>query len=434
MNYIKEQKKYNVDELESKFKFNNDILKNLKDRKIIYTNENNAFSFRFVGILIVNDNVIICIPKYIHESDCIQIAKQILVLLREYSKRETLDFEELETLSGFEPFASYNLLSTIIFLLTDYFENGLYSNENNIYVLNGEGEIDWLKTINDSNLPPLISENGPIYIECYTNSTQDDKENYFKQLHKYVLDLCSKKLDRFGLLEFLDIRPINFNINEDILGTPETIIYKINNEINTQFVSRKQRLLKAISVFISNEKIYTDKPSISLYGTNTFYKVWEKTCGYVLNNNYESVKRYIARPKWRTESGKEYDADTLIPDIIVINKGIFNILDAKYYNIILADDEKLCNNPGVEDITKQYLYELAFDNYIKDNNFRVRNILIFPTEEEKIIKIGDVTIDFLKKLNLKDIILFKISANKIFDLYIRRQRVDLESLFSSDSY
>ena len=334
MNYAKEQGKYNISELKSKFKLDEIIIKNLIDRKILYRNENNTFSFKFVGILIANDDVIICVPKYIEKSDKAAAIKQILFLFKEYSKREKLDFEELETLGGIEPLASYNMLSIIIFLLTDYFENGLYSNEKTIHILNGEDEINWLKTINESS-PPFLNDDGPVYLEYYTNSTQNDKENYFRLLHKYVLDLCSKKLDSFCLTEFFDMEQVNFYINEDILGTPQTIIYKINNEINAQFVSRKQLLLKAISIFISNEKIYTDKTSISLYGTRAFYNVWEKTCGYVLNNKYEEVKRCIAHPKWKTINGKEYDSDTLIPDIICITKDTFNILDAKYYNIVL---------------------------------------------------------------------------------------------------
>jgi hypothetical protein len=225
------------------------------------------------------------------------------------------------------------------------------------------------------------------------------------------------------------MKSVYFDINENIIGTPESIIYKINNEINMQFVSRKQFLLKAMAIFISNEKVYTDKPVISLYGTRTFHKIWEKTCSYVINNEYENIKQYIGHPKWKTVTGKEYYKDTLIPDIINTSKKEFNILDAKYYNITLTDD-KLSDNPGVEDITKQYLYQLAFNNYIKSQGFeKVRNILIFPTEEEEISKIGEVTIDFLKKLDLEDIILYKLPAKEIFEMYIGSKKTEMDKFF-----
>lgn len=424
MVYAKELDKYNSIELQIKFKLDSELTKSLIDRKVICKDEKNTYSFKFVGILIINDRVIFCLPKYIKVSDNAKTAKQILALFKEYSRREKLDAEELETIGNIESLVAYNLLSTIIFMLTDYFENGLYSNEKNIYVLNGEDEVNWLKTINE--VQPIISDGEPIYLEYYTNSTQSDEENYFRQLHRYVLDLCSKKLSKLGLSDFLGFETINFDVDDDGLGTPQIMVSKIYNELNIQFVSRKQLLLKAMAAFIANEKMDAENATISFYGTRTFHTVWEKTCGYILSNRYEDIKKYIAHPKWKTVNGVIYDAETLIPDIISITKNTFVISDAKYYNITLDDDRKLSGNPGVEDVTKQYLYQLAFDEYIKARNFtKVKNMLLFPTEEERMLKLGDVTIKFLKKLELEDITLFKLPASRVFDLYIGNRKADL---------
>ena len=52
----------------------------------------------------------------------------------------------------------------------------------------------------------------------------------------------------------------------------------------------------------------------------------------------------------------------LTPDILKVfskdNKKYLLILDAKYYNMTFKN-EKLQGNPGIEDITKQYLYHSA---------------------------------------------------------------------------
>jgi hypothetical protein len=427
MVYAKELKKYTRNELHNKFRFDSEIIKALLERKVLYKSENSTYCFRFVGILIINDLVLFCIPKYVSTSNKVAVVKQILSLFKEYSRREKLDAEEIETIGNIESITKYNLISTIIFLLSDYFENGLYSNEKSIHVLNGEDEINWIKTINQ--ISPIISEGEPVYLEYYTNSIQDDEENYFKLLHRYVLNLCSKELVSLGLLEFLEIEPVYFEEDVDKLGTYQTMISKISNELNEQFVSRKQLVLKAMAQFLSNEKMDIDNATIRFFGTRSFHIVWEKTCGYVLNNKYEDVKKYIAHPKWRTSNGKVHNTDTLIPDIISMNEKSFVISDAKYYNIVLADDKKLSGNPGVEDITKQYLYQLAFEEYIKTRKFQnVKNMLLFPTEEGKIVKIGDVSIKFLKKLKLEEVILVKLPAQKVFEFYISSKRITIEKL------
>lgn len=424
MIYSRELKKYSKNDLMSKLFLDNNTIQELVDKRILTKSKENLFSFEFVGILILKERVMFTLPKYAKNGDKKTIAKQLLALFGEYSKREKLDEDELETIGSIDSKNIYNMLSIIIFLMNDYFENGLYSNEKNICIINGDNEINWLKTIDE--IQPLINEGEPIYLEYFTNSTQNDEENYFRQLHRYILNECMKKLNNLGLTDFLGLEPITFEVDEDSLGTSQSIISRINNELNVQFVNRKQLLLKAMASFISNEKMETDNFTISFYGTRSFHVVWEKTCGYVLNNKYEDVKKQIAPPKWTTPSGKEHKAATLIPDIISITKDSFIISDAKYYSIKLTEDI-LSGNPGVEDVTKQYLYQLAFNEYITTKNFTsVKNMLLFPSEEKDIKQLGKVTIKFLKDLNLEDITLLSLPADRVFDLYTNSKKLNIE--------
>lgn len=428
MIYSKELKKYNKSDLKSRLFLDDNNIQELLDKRILIKNQEDIFSFRFVGVLILKEKVLFCLPKYVQKSDKKVVVKQLLSLFEEYSKREKLDADELESIGSIDSMISYNMLSVIIFLLNDYFENGLYSNEKNVYVFNGEDEINWLKTIDD--LKPLINDGEPIYFEYYANSTQNDEENYFRQLHRYILNECTKKLKKLGLFEYLGLEPITFEVNEDSLGTPQSIISRINNELNVQFVNRKQLLLKAMISFISNEKMETDNFSIRFYGTRSFHVVWEKTCGYVLNNKYEALKGLIALPKWTTLSGKTHKAATLIPDIISITENSFVISDAKYYLIKLTDD-KLSGNPGVEDVIKQYLYQIAFDEYIKIKKFSlIKNMLLFPSEEKEIKQLGKVTIKFLKDLGFEDITLFSVPTDRIFELYTNCKKLNVETFLN----
>lgn len=90
----------------------------------------------------------------------------------------------------------------------------------------------------------------------------------------------------------------------------------------------------------------------------------------------ETLINIIEKPKWKGTDMEEQDAsDTLIPDLISVPQidGVdyFLIFDAKYYNIQLEKGKSLRGNPGVSDVTKQYLYQLAYRHFISINSNRV---------------------------------------------------------------
>ncbi|MDM5326846.1 LlaJI family restriction endonuclease [Neobacillus sp. CF12] len=429
--FLKELQTYTIPELKEKLSdlevshFEN-VLKELQDRKILMTREDKRFSIQFVGVLIIKGLVVFCLPKFIQISDEKTVIKQLLTLFREYSKRENLDQDDIESLGNVENNANYNMLSLIIYLISEYIENGLYSNEKSIHLLMGENEINWQKTIDE--FQPVIDGVTPVYLEYYTSATLQDEENYFRLLHQFVLNECTEILKRTGLQEYFGFEPVHFEVNDDAFGTPQDILSRIQNELNVQFVKRKQMVLKALYSFISREQMEHESLLISFYGTRKFEIVWEKVCSYILDNKYPELKDYVDKPNWITTTGKTHHADTLIPDIISMyqsERNYFIISDAKYYSLTLTDT-KLSNNPGVGDVTKQYLYQLAFTDYIQQNQIHeIRNLLLFPTEKNEIEQIGKVTIGFLQGLNLEDVQLLKLPAQKVFDMYIRNRRLNL---------
>ena len=56
-----------------------------------------------------------------------------------------------------------NLLAVFLFLIYDYYENGVYNNTQEIIESNGSGEILWDRTINETFT--LLSGNTPYYVE-----------------------------------------------------------------------------------------------------------------------------------------------------------------------------------------------------------------------------------------------------------------------------
>ena len=125
--------------------------------------------------------------------------------------------------------------------------------------------------------------------------------------------------------------------------------------------------------------------------------------------------------------------ETLIPDIITIvqedGADQFIILDAKYYNIQLEKDKVLRGNPGVGDVTKQYLYQLAYRDFMSDHNITVvKNSFLMPTEKDDFVAKGTAKMEMLEALGLENIQIRLLPAKKIFECYLTRKRIPIAEL------
>ena len=190
---------------------------------------------------------------------------------------------------------------------------------------------------------------------------------------------------------------------------------------------------------------------VSLFGTNNFNLVWEKICADIMDNQllerlgtlklpvplkqeYNRNDRLIdliEKPLWSV-TGKTAK-DTLIPDMVSIfknNTGYdFIIFDAKYYNARLEINVTPKGQPGIESVTKQYLYQLAYQKFINEHDFaRVRNCFLMPTEEDKIIKKGEVSMKMLEAMGLENIKVRLIPAKMAYEYYLSGRKMNIEML------
>ena len=126
-------------------------------------------------------------------------------------------------------------------------------------------------------------------------------------------------------------------------------------------------------------------------------------------------------------------SDTLIPDLIglynIDGKNIFIIFDAKYYCLQLEESKPLRGQPGIESITKQYLYQLAYQKFINDHQFDVvKNCFLLPTEGDAIVDKGVASLAILSNLNLEPIQVRLLPAKDVFDHYLNQKLYDISSL------
>lgn len=413
------------------------------------------YVFTFVGVIVVEGIILKIFPKYIFSTkEPVTELKQILNVISYYNKKEQLI--KLEN-SISDKNTSYNRLSIILYLLNDYYEYGIYNNYHIVTEINGNGDILWNKTIS-KNFPLILNE-CPYYLELVTRKKINDKTDYLKMLHECILTICSKELENSNLLDLFNISRVDLsNRNLSDFGDKMYILDRIEKELNVQFNTRKQVLLKALYNFVSYEGSVIDAENFSLYGTNNFNLVWEKVCSTILENQLnnflkdislpvtlkeeykkiEKLKDIIEKPKWLGKSMKNYKVaqKTLIPDLISIykkndNEYQFVIFDAKYYNLVLETDRKLEGYPGIESVVKQFLYQLAYKQFLFDHKFdnkNIKNCFLMPIEGDEIIDKGEVWMNILSGLGLEKIQIRLLPAKKIYDMFLKEKKLDIEDL------
>lgn len=410
----------------------------------VESDENEYFYvFTFVGVIVVAGQVFKCYPKYLlNAKEPKDEMRQIIKVLKKYNSTEQI----VHMFNESDESGSFNLLAVLLFLLNDYYENGSYSNTQKIIESNGSGEILWDKTINETFT--LIANSRPYYINLQTRKIINDDFDYFKRLHECVLSLASKELRDADLLDIFEITEVDLSDETlDDFGEKDYILYRIENEMNLQFNTRKQLVLKTLYAYIAHSGSLNDIDAMSMFGTNSFHLIWERACADIMDNHLNTplgqlpmplplrdgynkqakLIDLIEKPLW-TVTG-ETAGDTLIPDLISISSDQFILFDAKYYNARLEPGKSPKAQPGIESVTKQYLYQLAYQKFISEHGFRtVKNCFLMPTEKHKIEDKGEVSMEMFGILNLEHIKVRFLPADMVFEHYLSGKKMDIESL------
>lgn len=416
-----EEKRYTFRDIEIKLdndpKVTKTFISELINRKII-KKEDNTYKFKYVGLILVYRRFVFIQPKYIKEQLEIENQNKLIKLLKQYSLNELLTVEEAQYL-GYNNGENSNFFGIINFLLDDYINNGLYLKERRISQINGFGQINWNRTL-ENNKVMFIDSANPLYYELITNGTDINYNFIITHIHKLILNRCIDFLEENGLCEVFGYEDLS--INFDVIDIDnEYIISFLEKELNVEFSDRRTMLLKAMIKFIEMSSTDKDGTSLNLYGTPYFNIVWEKVAAYVFSNDYDSFKDKIPKPSWiKYGEDKGVEKDTLIPDIIFykeIYKTLF-ILDAKYYNCWFGTDGKIKGNvPGINDIIKQIAYESVFSEIYSN----IVNVFIMPTCMDTEVT-GSVQMNVFGGDNTIKII--HVNAEKLYDYYLKRSVVD----------
>ncbi len=433
-----------------------------------------SLTFSFVGLYYYNGILIKSIPKYFktkeldskpdnsfNDKDAVLPKfKQVLKVIEKYKERHSLKIAAVK-----ESTKETNHLSLVLSIIEDYYEHGIYNNDQTIKELNGNGSIDWNYTVN--NFYPLIKNNKPYYLDYLTVKRRSVDDSYFFRLHKAIISNCSRELKECDLIELMDFDELDLS-DEEIsdFGETETICYNIENELNTQFNTQKIETLKMILAYIhSGKNTIDDHDDFKLFRVNKFDPVWEEACRFAVGDDLKTklgklianelkecnsehlkslgaestFKDVMEHPRWYPDGRNEKFASSAplkLDSIKYYNRSLY-IFDAKYYVPSLTQKEsenkeqyKISDIPGVGDITKQYLYQLAYKEFSDTTGIRiVSNAFLMPKDDEtKPNKFCDVKMNMFEnlKIDFQNIQVLQVSAKDIFDCYLKEKPKSLD--------
>lgn len=494
--FFREQHPYSFDEIKTSLKITDDELvknlirtmksynilracksglpdyENLSDQDLVFADvkadsTNTVFVFKFVGIILLGNVVIKCYPKYVDIEDSKVIEDSLILALKALEKYNTNKTQDISLYNGDDDKKQFNKLEVALFLLQDYFIHGLYSNQEEIIEINGEGEYLFDRTA-EQNLA-IMQDGDPYYVEIFTRRNLDNESDYFRQLHKCILNECSSDLETTGLLDIFGLSSVQFAESKlENFGEKEYILNRIATELGNQFYTHRQTLLKTLYAFVESEYGNETNLNLELLGTTSFNLVWEKACGDIFGNvldikiktlqdknkiskirntkfnENDKIINLIEKARWELNEKALETVETLEPDIITIDeksKG-FYILDGKYYIINTSDSKYIYNQPGIQDVVKQFAYQKAYQGFIQEYNFnKIGNAFLLPQKysdfekDKKNIKIsGTVNLDLMQYYAFKllaPIQIIELYPKFIFEKYISNTNCE-KDLFESD--
>ena len=393
----------------------------------------------FVGLKYEKDKINIFLPlgydKCVFECDKELSSEQkvdLLLLIKTISlvnsiSKERTDFGDDVGENNEIPFNSF------IWLIGDYFNNGLYQEIEKKYSQKGHGKINWKKTLNSEH---YFSDDSVSYINPYYE-INIQKSNVITELNKYCLH---QSADYIGFL-FGKINLPDCNLNSEFIeDNINYYVNLINKELSRSFNDRKKQLLIHMKRVLL--MVYENSHDNQLsYGTRKYYVVWEKLVNDTLGSKID-ISKFFPNAYWTISGKREEDRSKLRPDSIYIDKKKkkIYILDAKYYKYGITNN--INDLPHTDSIQKQITYGDHISNnpdlYGFEKN-KIYNSFILPFNKNHSPFISDDNMYYIgyansawrdKKVayNFEKISLLLIDTKYMIDCFYNKEKPDVEKL------
>ncbi len=393
----------------------------------------------FVGLKYKKDKVYIFLPigynKEVFNTEDELTSKQkvdLLLLLKTINlvknfNNEKTDFGDDVGNNNEIPYNSF------IWLIRDYFNNGLYQEIEKKYSQKSHGKISWKKTLNSEH---YFENNGVIYINPYYESSVQ-RSSLITDLNNYCLH---KSFKYIGFL-FGKVYLPECNLKEELIkNNIKYYIDVLNKELVKSFNDRKKLLLTNMKriLELSFDESFENQPT---YGIRRYEYAWEKMVNDAFGSKID-ISKFFPNAYWNLQGRVEEDKTKLRPDSILIDKGAKKlcILDAKYYKYGITGN--IYDLPHTDSIQKQITYGDHISNnpqmYHVDKN-NIFNAFILPFNKEKEPFRCDDNIKYMgfassawrdkkEAYNYEKISLLLVDTKYMIDCFYQNEKADIVKL------
>ena len=335
----------------------------------------------------------------------------------------------------------FNAFYSMIYLINDYINNGIYREKENKYTKNKGNKIEWKKTLKSNSFfltTTKIKGNSNInliYKDLIFKNSNLNENNILSTIYKVCLKIS---LNSLGFLFSISIN------NSDLFSDTKTnsllenekkyYLYYLNNEMNKTFNDYKKTLLKHLITIISSFDNINDIKNINnLLVSNEaeFEYIFERMNDKVFSNAHASS---FYNEYFYYINNKNLASSSLRPDSILIddiNRTIY-IIDSKYYKYYYFYNANKQTNiwelPPSSSIAKQ----IGYNHYLRNNylneelkEYKVRSVFILPfkkgeTNDEVLKYIGYAYVKSVKTKSKKDYIpIILIDLKTLVHSYLR---------------
>lgn len=326
--------------------------------------------------------------------------------------------------------------NSFIWMISDYFNNGLYQEIEKKYLQKSHGKINWKKTLNSEH---YFTNNSVSFINPFYESNIQ-KSNLITELNNYCLH---KSVEYIGFL-FGNITLPESNLKDEFVKSNiKYYIERINKELSMAFNDRKKLLLIHMKRIIemSFDESFENYAS---YGTRKYEYVWEKMVNNTLGSRVD-ISKFFPSAYWNIRGKKpEEDCSKLRPDSIYIDNKSKKayILDAKYYKYGITGN--ILDLPHTDSIQKQITYGDHISNNYETFGFeknKVFNAFILPFNKrsdpfvtnDNIKYIGYANSTWRDKtqvLSHERISLLLIDTKYMIDCFYQKEKADVKRLIT----
>ena len=378
----------------------------------------------FVGIKIINDKYHLYFPiGFKAKGEYDDYYKKIL----RYLYKTVRLTKSIEKESGYGNNSNNEKIIPIdsyIYLLSDYFSNGMYRYNEIKYKKETKGKINWKRTFKNNF---YIQHNMPVYLDTVIRYNKKEI-NIITLLQLYCVNKATDMLAFMGDFNkpYSELSDVDINNNINYYNN------LIDKEIKNTNNDKKQLLLMNIKNII-NDCNCSDK-YIRSFGTISYQYAFEKMIDKLFGSE-QDLSEYYPTALWYLDGDRKcFESSKLREDTIWKDDKKVYIIDSKYYRYGLEDyNDNLL--PKTSAIHKQIVYgDYVFKKLQKEDgrNYEVYNVFVIPSDKDDFLRYKGVSKMKLldDDLDFKKVYLLFINMNDVIDKYFNKEFNQIDKMIN----